>query len=62
MREKNTRLHSQRVRDFTLLLADRYGVREEQRRVTGLAALLHDVDMDAVDIFAGFCPAPRNQR
>ena len=31
MREKNTRLHSQRVRDYTLLLADRFGVAEERR-------------------------------
>jgi putative nucleotidyltransferase with HDIG domain len=48
MREKNTRLHSQRVRDFTLLLADKYGVTEKQRRVIGLAALLHDVGKIAV--------------
>jgi putative nucleotidyltransferase with HDIG domain len=48
MREKNTRLHSQRVRDYTLLLADRYGVSEEERRVIGLGALLHDVGKIAV--------------
>ncbi len=48
MRERNTRLHSQRVRDFTLLLADRYGVGVEQRRAMGLAALLHDVGKIAV--------------
>lgn len=48
MREKNTRLHSQRVRDYTLLLADRYGVSEEERRLIGLGALLHDVGKIAV--------------
>jgi len=48
MREKNTRLHSQRVRDYTFLMADRYGVPEEQRRVIGFGALLHDVGKIAV--------------
>lgn len=48
MRERNTRLHSQRVRDYTLLLADRYGVPEEARKVIGLGALLHDVGKIAV--------------
>ncbi|MBI1919741.1 MAG: HD-GYP domain-containing protein [Geobacter sp.] len=48
MRERNTRLHSQRVRDYTLLLADRYGVPEEARSVIGLGALLHDVGKIAV--------------
>ncbi len=48
LRERDTSLHSQRVRDFTLLLADRLGVPEEQRRVIGLGALLHDVGKIAV--------------
>ena len=48
MREKNTRLHSQRVRDFTLILAKRHGIAEEQRKVIGLGALLHDVGKIAV--------------
>jgi putative nucleotidyltransferase with HDIG domain len=48
MREKNTRLHSQRVRDYTLLLADTYGVPEGEKRVIGLGALLHDVGKIAV--------------
>jgi len=48
MREKNTRLHSQRVRDYTLLLADRHGVPERERRVIGIGALLHDVGKIAV--------------
>ena len=48
MREKNTRLHSQRVRDFTLLLAERHGIAEEERKVIGLGALLHDVGKIAV--------------
>jgi len=48
MRERNTRLHSQRVRDYTLLLADRFGVPEEARSVIGLGALLHDVGKIAV--------------
>ena len=48
MREKNTRLHSQRVRDYTLLLANRYGVSEPERRIIGIGALLHDVGKIAV--------------
>ncbi|HKZ18408.1 MAG TPA: HD-GYP domain-containing protein, partial [Geobacteraceae bacterium] len=48
MRERNTRLHSQRVRDYTLLLAERYGVPEREMRVMGLGALLHDVGKIAV--------------
>ena len=48
MRERDTFLHSQRVRDFTLMLADRLGVPEEQKRVIGLGALLHDVGKIAV--------------
>jgi putative nucleotidyltransferase with HDIG domain len=48
MREKNTRLHSQRVRDYALLLADRYGLSEGERRFVGLGALLHDVGKIAV--------------
>ncbi|HEY6009495.1 MAG TPA: HD domain-containing phosphohydrolase [Geobacteraceae bacterium] len=48
MREKNTRLHSQRVRDYTLLLADRYGATEEEKRMIGFGALLHDVGKIAV--------------
>lgn len=48
MREKNTRLHSQRVRDYTLLLANRYGVPEGEEKAIGLGALLHDVGKIAV--------------
>ncbi|WP_298267403.1 HD-GYP domain-containing protein [Geobacter sp.] len=48
MREKNTRLHSQRVREYTLLLADRFGIAEGERRAIALGALLHDVGKIAV--------------
>jgi hypothetical protein len=48
LRERDTSLHSQRVRDYTLLLADRMGVPEDQKRVIGLGALLHDVGKIAV--------------
>jgi putative nucleotidyltransferase with HDIG domain len=48
MREKKTRLHSQRVRDYTLLLADRHGVPERERKIIGIGALLHDVGKIAV--------------
>lgn len=48
MRERNTRLHSQRVRDYTLLLADRYGVSGNEMRAIELGALLHDVGKIAV--------------
>jgi putative nucleotidyltransferase with HDIG domain len=48
MRERNTRLHSQRVRDYTLLLAEKYGVTEEERKGISFGALLHDVGKIAV--------------
>lgn len=48
LREHNTRLHSQRVREYTELLADRYGVDEKMRRDIGFGALLHDVGKIAV--------------
>lgn len=48
MRERNTRLHSQRVRDYTLLLADWYGVSGNEMRAIELGALLHDVGKIAV--------------
>lgn len=43
LRERNTRLHSQRVRGYTLLLADRFGLDEERKRNIGFGALLHDM-------------------
>lgn len=48
MRGKNSPFHSQRVSDYTLLLADRYGVPEEERGALGLGALLHDVGKIAI--------------
>jgi putative nucleotidyltransferase with HDIG domain len=48
LRERNTRLHSQRVRDYTLLLADGLGVEAEKKRSIGLGALLHDIGKIAV--------------
>lgn len=48
MREKNTGLHSQRVRDYTLLLADRSALNKEEKRAIGLGALLHDIGKIAV--------------
>lgn len=48
LRERNTRMHSQRVRDYALLLADRFGVGEEEKRIIGFGALLHDVGKIAV--------------
>lgn len=48
LREHNTRLHSQRVREYTELLADLYGVDEKMRREIGFGALLHDVGKIAV--------------
>lgn len=48
LREHNTRLHSQRVRDYTDLLARRFGVDEKSRREIGFGALLHDVGKIAV--------------
>jgi len=48
LRERNTRLHSQRVREYTELIARRYGVDESTRREIGFGALLHDVGKIAV--------------
>lgn len=43
LREHNTRMHSQRVREYTELIATRFGVDEAARREVGFGALLHDV-------------------
>lgn len=48
LREHNTRLHSQRVRDYTELIAARLGVDEKMKREIGFGALLHDVGKIAV--------------
>jgi len=48
LREHNTRLHSQRVREYTELLASRFGVDEKTRREIGFGALLHDIGKIAV--------------
>jgi putative nucleotidyltransferase with HDIG domain len=48
LRERNTRMHSQRVRDYTLLLANRLWVGEKEKRIIGFGALLHDVGKIAV--------------
>lgn len=48
LREHNTRMHSQRVRDYTDLIADRFGIPEKDRREIGFGALLHDVGKIAV--------------
>lgn len=48
LREHNTRLHSQRVRRYTELIADRLGVDEKMKQKIGFGALLHDVGKIAV--------------
>jgi len=48
LREHGTRLHSQRVREYTELIASRFGVDEKTRREIGFGALLHDVGKIAV--------------
>lgn len=48
LREHNTRLHSQRVRDYTELIARRFGVDDKTRKEIGFGALLHDVGKIAV--------------
>lgn len=48
MKEHNTNLHSQRVRKYTLLLADKFGFDETGKRAIGFGALLHDVGKIAV--------------
>ena len=48
LREHNTRLHSQRVREYTELIADQLGIDEKMKREIGFGALLHDVGKIAV--------------
>lgn len=48
LREHHTGMHSQRVREYTLLLADQLGVSEQSRRDIAYGALLHDVGKIAV--------------
>lgn len=48
LREHSTRLHSQRVREYTELIAARIGVDEKMKREIGFGALLHDVGKIAV--------------
>lgn len=48
LREHNTSLHSQRVREYTELIADRLGADEKMKREIGFGALLHDVGKIAV--------------
>jgi putative nucleotidyltransferase with HDIG domain len=48
LREHDTSVHSRRVRDYALLLAERMGLPEEQKRAIGLGALLHDIGKIAV--------------
>ena len=48
LREHNTGQHSQRVREYTELIADRLGVNEKMIREIGFGALLHDVGKIAV--------------
>jgi putative nucleotidyltransferase with HDIG domain len=48
LRAHNTRLHSQRVREYTELIARRFGVDAKTRREIGFGALLHDVGKIAV--------------
>lgn len=48
LREHNTGMHSQRVREYTELIADRLGVDGKTKREIGFGALLHDVGKIAV--------------
>ncbi len=48
LREKHTRLHSQRVKEYALILADRFGLDDVRKRNIGFGALLHDVGKIAV--------------
>ncbi len=48
LREHNTKMHSQRVREYTELIADRLGIDEKMKREIGFGALLHDVGKIAV--------------
>jgi putative nucleotidyltransferase with HDIG domain len=58
LREHNTGVHSQRVREYTLLLADHLGVSEQTRRDIAYGALLHDVGKIAVPDHILLKPGP----
>lgn len=48
LREHHTGMHSQRVREYTLLIAEQLGVSEQVRHDIAYGALLHDVGKIAV--------------
>ncbi|MBI2407575.1 MAG: HD domain-containing protein [Gemmatimonadetes bacterium] len=48
LREHHTGMHSQRVREYTLLMADRWGIDDAQRQHISYGALLHDIGKIAV--------------
>ncbi len=48
LREHNTRMHSQRVREYTELITARFKIDEKMKREIGFGALLHDVGKIAV--------------
>lgn len=48
LREHNTRLHSQRVREYTDLIAKSFGIDQKKRQEIGYGALLHDIGKIAV--------------
>lgn len=48
LREHHTGMHSQRVREYTLLIAEQLGVSEQARHDIAYGALLHDVGKIAV--------------
>jgi putative nucleotidyltransferase with HDIG domain len=48
LREHNTHMHSLRVREYTELIAERFGVDEKTKREIGFGALLHDIGKIAV--------------
>lgn len=58
LREHDTGMHSQRVREYALLIAERYGLDAGQRRAIAYGALLHDVGKIAVPDHILLKPGP----
>lgn len=48
MRARTSRHHSRRVKEYALLLADRLGVSEEERKAIEFGALLHEIGKVAI--------------
>lgn len=58
LREHDTGMHSHRVREYAVLVADRFGIDDAHRRAIAYGALLHDVGKIAVPDHILLKPGP----